>query len=208
MPKTGVKEQTALLRANIDQIAAAFVADEPAAAATRRPCFVLLMGLPAPGKSHVAGLLAPRIDATVVATDTLRRRLFIAPSYSLDESSAVFALAHELARRLLTAGRVVIFDATNLRERDRAPLYAIARAASVPLLILRVIASEAAIRERLGVRAARVSASDASEADWSVYQMMRDRYEEPSREYVTLDTGTDLELEVARAEEAIRLACR
>ena len=207
MPRNGVREQTAYLRASAASLAEAIAAETPAPAAMGRPCLVLLIGLPASGKSHVARLLAERVGAITVASDALRRRLFIAASYTPAETTAVFALAHELARRLLLRGHVVILDATSLQERQRAPLYAIARDASAPLVLIRVVASEAAIKDRLGRRGAGASPIDASDADWSIYQMMRERYEEPTRPYLTIDTSGDLDAELARAVEAIRLAC-
>jgi predicted kinase len=201
--RAGVREQTALLRANVERVAEE-MADEERAAPGGRPCLVVLVGLPAAGKSHFARALAARVGGVAVATDALRRRLFIAPSYAQAESHAVFALARAVARRLLARGHVVIVDATNLRERDRRPLYSLAR--DTALVIVRVVAPETLIRERLGTRAARVSAADASEADWAVYLTMRERYEEPSRPYLTVDTSGDLDAEVGRIEEAIRLA--
>ncbi|TMD58548.1 MAG: ATP-binding protein [Chloroflexi bacterium] len=206
MPRLGVTQQTAVLRANVVEVADSLLAEDslPAPAGVAR--LVLLMGLPASGKSHFAGLLADRVSGVVVATDALRRRLFIAPSYGRAESATVFAVAHALAQRLLERGHVVIVDATNLRESHRAPLYALAKAASAPAILVRVVAPESAIRERLTLRAARSSPADASDADWAIYQLMVERQEEPSRPYLTVDSGGDLQTELARVEEAIRTA--
>ena len=51
---------------------------------------VVLMGYPGVGKSHCARLLAARLGAAQVASDQLRTRLFIAPTYSDEENGAVF----------------------------------------------------------------------------------------------------------------------
>ena len=206
MPRLGVTQQTSVLRANVAGIADSLIAEEGVPASTGPARLVLLMGLPASGKSHFARLLAERVGGVVVATDALRRRLFVAPSYVRSESSLVFAVARALVRRLLLRGHVVIVDATNLRERDRAPLYAEARAAAAPLVIVRIVAPELAIKDRLALRAARTSTADASDADWAIYQMMLRRYQEPSRPYLTIDTSGNLQAELVRIEEAIRLA--
>ena len=205
MPRIGVRQQTALLRANVDALAEEVVREQTAAPAGRA-CLVVLVGLPASGKSHFAALLAERTGAVVVATDALRRRLFIAPSYVREESRTIFALARAVARRLLARGHVAVVDATNLREADRLPLYAVARTERAPLVVVRVVAPEDAIRARLAVRSSRASSRDASDADWDVYQLMLDRYEEPSVPFLTVDTATDLEGGLSRTEEAIRCA--
>src|SRR5438093_9355931 len=164
MPRTGVAEQTAFVRAHVEEIARSLLAEEalPAPAATR--ALVVLIGLPASGKSHFGRLLARRIGGVVVSTDELRRRIFIAPSYVPTESRTIFALAHAVARRLLSAGHAVVFDATNLRERDRRPLYRVAREAGACVVAVRVVAPEVVARERLALRAARGRPDDASEA--------------------------------------------
>src|SRR5438093_2449949 len=155
MPRTGVAEQTAFVRAHVEEIARSLLAEEalPLPAGTR--ALVVLIGLPASGKSHFGGLLARRIGGVVVATDQLRRRIFIAPSYAPTESRTIFALGHAVAQRLLSGGHAVVFDATNLRERDRRPLYRIATESGACLVLVRVVAPEEVVRGRPARRAAR-----------------------------------------------------
>jgi hypothetical protein len=72
--------------------------------------------------------------------------------------------------------------------------------------VVGIVASEDAIRARLAVRSSRVSARDVSEADAAVYAMMRERQQEPTGPYLTVDTDGELERGLERVEEAIRLA--
>jgi predicted kinase len=209
MPRLGVTEQTAFLLRNVEDIARSLLAED----STRRPrpsgcrVIVVLMGLPGVGKSHFGRILAQELDAVVVASDALRRRLFVAPSYGLAETRAVFALAHAVARALLSEGHTVIFDATNLIERDRLPLYALARDAQAGVVLVRVTAAEAVIHARLAGRLAQAPGDDASEADARVYELMRERFEAPARPYLTVDTGADLAPAARRIAEAARAAC-
>ena len=207
MPHLGVTEQTTFVRRNVEEIARAMLEEDTSPAPSGCRVLVVLIGLPGSGKSHLARLLAQRLGAVVVATDQLRRRLFIAPSYVRLETRTVFALAHVLARRLLAERHTVIFDATNLRESDRRPLYALARGTEAGLVLVRAVAAEPTIRERLAGRQSRVSAADASDADVRVYEMMRERFEEPSRPVLVVETGGDLEREIARVSEVVRSAC-
>lgn len=207
MPRLGVTEQTAVVRRNVEEIARSFLAEDRLPEPSGCRALVVLMGLPGSGKSHFGRLLAARLGARVIASDALRRRLFVAPSYARAESQTVFALAHVMARALLADNHTVIFDATNLKERDRRPLYAVARDTGAALVLVRVTAPEQVILARLAGRFARESSADASEADRRVYELMRESYEAPSRPYLTVDAGADLGAEVARATEAVRGAC-
>ncbi len=207
MTRLGVTEQTALVRRNAQEIARSMLAEDRLAAPSGCRALLVVMGLPASGKSHASRILAARLGAVVVATDALRRRLFVVPSYARAESRAVFALGHAMARALLAQRHTVIFDATNLRERDRRPLYALARDTAAGLVLVRVTAPEAVIHARLADRLARVSQLDQSEADRRVYEMMRERYEEPSRPWLAIDGAADLEREIERVAEAVRAAC-
>lgn len=201
--RRGVTEQTRHYAARDAAVAASLLAEQPLPAPAGRPALVALMGLPGAGKSHLGRLLARRLGAVVVASDQLRRRLFVAPAYTPAETRMVFAVAHEMARQLLAAGHVVIFDATNLRERDRRPLYVLAAASGARLLLARVVAPEPEVYARLERRRARGMPEDASDADERVYEAMRERYEEPSRPYVIVDTTADLGAAVGRVGEML-----
>ncbi len=204
MTRMGVAEQTRHYRERVEEVARSLL-DETAQPSQRSPraALVVLIGVPGSGKSHFGRLVAARLAATIVATDVLRRRLFVAPSYRPEETRVVFRVAHAMTRALLADAHAVVFDATNLRERDRRPLYRIADAAKVPLVLARVTASDETAYARLARRRSRAMPDDASEADERVYEMMRGRYEEPSRAHLIVDSTADLDEAVARVAEAI-----
>lgn len=208
MARRGVAEQTRLYRGRAEELATSLLAElalpEPRGRARR--ALVVLIGLPGAGKSHFGRLLVERLGAPLVSTDGIRRRLFVAPSYAREETRTVFAVAQAMARRLLGLGRTTIFDATNLRERDRRPLYALADEAGAAAVLVHLVAPEPAIYGRLAGRRERSSREDASEADERVYEMMRGRYEEPSRPYLVVDTAEELAPAVTRVIKALERA--
>jgi len=172
------------------------------------PALVVLMGYPGVGKSHCARLLAARLGAAHVASDQLRSRLFIAPTYADAENRTIFKCVDGLVDGLLAEGHRVIVDATNLVARYRAASVGAARRRDVPIVFVHVTADEAAIRGRLAQRRAARASDDHSDADERVYEQMRDRpFEPPAEGYLELVNGPDVDANVERIAAEVELAC-
>lgn len=77
----------------------------------------MLAGIPGSGKSHYAKELCRREKADLVATDTIRDRLFGSESKQKN-TYLVFDEAFAEIEQALRLGRNVVFDATNV-SRDR-----------------------------------------------------------------------------------------
>jgi len=136
------------------------------------PSLVVLCGLPGTGKSHFARELTERAPLVWLSSDRTRKLLVACPQYSRREHRRVFAAMHVLTRGYLRDGYSVVFDATNLNEGVRAPLYAVADAVGVDPLIIRFTANRNLIRERMDERAAGVADTALSDAGWEVYSRM------------------------------------
>ena len=156
------------------------------------PALVALCGLPGTGKSYFAAALAHRIPSLILGSDRLRKILVPQPCYTRDEHSRVFIAAHCLIEQLLTEGRRVIFDATNLTERARQPLYDIADRTGAQLLLVHFDAPLPLIRQRLEQRAAGLSADSYSDADWRVYCLLRPGAEPVERSHFKVDSARDI----------------
>ena len=169
---------------------------------SRRPALIMLVGLPGSGKSYLARLLAEPLDADLVQTDALRKAMFREPRYTPREHAAVYGEAHRRLARQLRLGRIVIFDATNLEEKNRKVVYKIADEAGAALVIVRTYAPPEAISQRLAGRLRGVDPLDRSDADWSVYRRLG-RASPISPPHLVVNTTVPLrqavELVVARA---------
>ena len=169
---------------------------------------VVLMGYPGVGKSHCARLLAARLGAAQVASDQLRSRLFIAPSYSVEENATLFACVDGLVDGLLADGHRVIVDATNLLARYRAASVGAARRHAAPIVFVRVTADETEIRARLARRRSARAADDHSDADERVYERMRDHpFEPPAEGYLEIVNGPDLAADIDRIAADVERVC-
>ena len=136
------------------------------------PSLVVLCGLPGTGKSHFARELAARAPFVWLSSDRTRKLLVAHPQYSRREHRRVFAAMHVLTRGYLRDGYSVVFDATNLNEGVRAPLYEAAEAVGVDPLIIRFTAHPDLVRERMAERAEGIADAGQSDADWEVYSRM------------------------------------
>jgi predicted kinase len=159
---------------------------------TERPYLVVLSGLPGTGKSHFANELVKRMPLVVVGSDRSRKALISKPKYTRGEHARVFAACHLLIEDLLSEGYGVIFDATNLTERFRQPLYEMAERTGAGLLIIWFTASREVVRRRLDDRAARRSEDSYSDADWLVYCRLRPGEEAITRPHLVVDSSDDI----------------
>lgn len=157
------------------------------------PALVVMVGPPGTGKSHLVRQVRSRVPAATVQSDEIRRSMIDRPQYTPDENRRVFRVAHDLTERMLRGGESVIFDATNLRERNRRELYEIAERAGARVLVVHVIAPDSVVAERLRTRLLGVDPDDRSEAGWDVYLRMKAEFEEIQRPHLVVDSSREIE---------------
>lgn len=169
---------------------------------TAYPVLILMSGLPGSGKSYLSERLAAELSAAVIESDCVRKALFPQPMYSARESATVHCTCQRTIRWLLSKGIRVIFDATNLVEFQREALYQLAERGGARLLIVRVVAPEEVIRERLARRSA--DAQSTSDADWTIYRRMSKREQTIRRPHLRIDTSEDIDAAVRKVVRVVR----
>ncbi len=169
---------------------------------TAYPVLIMMSGLPGSGKSHLGQRLAEQLPAIVIESDRVRKALFPQPSYSAQESACVHGTCQEIIRRLLRKGMRVIFDATNLVESQREVLYNLADRSGARLIIVRTMAPEGIVRERLEER--RRKDEGGSDADWRIYRRMSRREQRIRRAHLCVDTSGDMDDAVWKVLKAVR----
>ena len=156
------------------------------------PVLIIVSGLPGSGKSYFSRRLAERLPLPIIESDAMRQLLYPSPSYSQAESERLFRACHALIDELLRKGISVIFDATNLIERNREELYRIADSAEAKLIIVRLEAPPELVRQRMARRQTGIDPDDKSEADWQVYKKMSITAERIRRNHFAVDTSKDI----------------
>lgn len=177
----------------------------PEIGTTAYPVLIMMSGLPGSGKSYLSQQLAEQLPAVVIESDRVRKALFPQPDYSAQESAIVHRTCQEVIQRLLKKGVRVVFDATNLVEFQRELLYSLAEHSGAHLLIVRTVAPEQVIKERLEERKAK--GEGASDADWRVYRRMSKSEQKIRRTHLCIDTSHDIDKAVQKVVRAVR-RCR
>jgi uncharacterized protein len=149
----------------------------------RRPCLVLVGGLPGTGKSALAAGLSEAAGLSWVRADAVRKQLagidpltharsgvdegLYSPAWTDQTYAACLARAGEICE----AGGRALVDATFLEHHRRERFVAAAIAWGVPTLLLLTSAPPELVRSRLASRD-----DDPSDATWTIYEAARDRW--------------------------------
>jgi len=166
---------------------------------------VLVCGLPGTGKSTVAERIAELLSAGLLRTDVVRKELFPEPTYAAAESEAVYDELFERARDRLVAGEHVVLDATFRRRERRDRAAAVAAETDTELRLVRVTCEESVVRER--IRQRQRHEDDESDADFSVYNQLKEEFEPIERDdHVVIDNSGTLSATLDAVDEAFRAA--
>jgi len=164
------------------------------------PLLVVISGLMGTGKTTLAAALAPRLAATALSSDVVRKELAgVPPGERRTEAwgEGIYGEAStrrtydDLCRRAgerLRAGQLVILDASFRRAAWRAQAREAARAAGAPFLLIETVCDESIIRERLAGRE-----SGPSDGRLELLEQQRAESEAPveiaDRERLEIDTS-------------------
>ncbi|MGH1478056.1 MAG: AAA family ATPase [Geminicoccales bacterium] len=147
----------------------------------------IVCGLPGAGKTVVARLVSTMRGAALLRSDVLRKDVLITPTYTDDEKQAVYGEMFKRARCSLLKGRDVVLDAAFNKETNRKKAASLAKALEADFEIVEVTSSEETIRDRLRHRE-----GDESEADWQVYQLLKQRFERIDEPHIIVTNDGDL----------------
>ena len=175
------------------------------------PALVVLSGLPATGKSTVAGSLAGRIGAAYLSSDIVRKQLagldprarggeeLHAGLYAPEMTERTYAELRRRAGAHLALGRPVVLDAMHGRAAEREAARALAAEHGVPHLVAELCLDDDVARARITGREG--DPLRTSDATWEVYAAQQGRFEA-----VTAEEGPHVVLDAADAPGALARA--
>ncbi|MFO7867150.1 MAG: AAA family ATPase [Candidatus Aminicenantes bacterium] len=147
---------------------------------------IIMSGLPGTGKTSVAGELAGHLGAARLTTDELRRKIDKHPDYSKKHKRSVYAALMEEAAKKLEQGEPVILDGTFFKRDMRRRAGELARKHDESFFLVEVTCPEEVVKKRIEKRYQ--AGADASEADYKVYKIMGNQFEEIEHPDYVVDT--------------------
>lgn len=161
---------------------------------------IVILGLPGTGKTTLAMALSARTGARHLNTDRVRTRLGLRGQYDETTKAHVYDELLREARNTLCQGVPVVLDGTFYRQAFRDRIAGLAHETGADLKWIELRARPETVRQRVS------GERPYSEADFSVYQKIREAYEPLEGERLTLDSDRQtLEAMLTRACEYIAL---
>jgi aminoglycoside phosphotransferase family enzyme/predicted kinase len=183
-------------------------------APSRKPCLILVGGLPGTGKSTLANGLAQHAGFRVIRSDVVRKDLagvgeeecrseFGQGIYTAEWTRRTYVECLRRAEELLFHGERVLVDANFREENQRRMFLDSAIRWGVPTVFLLCETEPELVRTRLAKRS-----GDASDADWSVYENAVETWEElgpvTRSRLQCIDTGEALVLTLRNTLSVLR----
>jgi uncharacterized protein len=181
----------------------------------RRPCLLLVGGLPGTGKSTLAAELAARSGFELIRSDLVRKELadklvtsdasatFEQGIYTPEWTERTYAECLRRAEKHLFEGRRVVVDASFRQDAPRRQFLEAADHWGVPTMLWVCQAETEVVRQRIAARR-----GDVSDADWSIHQQAASRWEpagpRAERALTTIDTTAGQESTWPQAQAALR----
>lgn len=144
---------------------------------------ILVRGLPGTGKTFFSEKFSASIGAVHISSDRVRDELLLRGHYHEDAKARVYEEMCRRAAQVLAEKRSCLLDATFSKQPRIHAAHQLAVSAKVPFFVIEMTADEALIRRRVHKKRA------YSEADFDVYQKIREAYDAVPGKHLQLNSS-------------------
>ena len=155
-------------------------------------------GLPGTGKTTVAKIIAKKLDASVISTDYIRKKMFENPTYRNWEKSLIYKMMYLLAEHL-SKTETCILDAVFTKEQHRNIAKEIARRNKVPIHFVEFVCDGDVIFKRISGKR-----KGFSDADYQIYEKLKKEFEPMKFNHIIVDTTHGMEQAAVVLEEELK----
>jgi len=160
---------------------------------------IMVMGLPGSGKSFFARRLSDCLGATYIGSDELRKEMGLMGEYQLAFKQLVYDAMFEKAKEVIQNHGNAVLDSTFFLQEIRDKAKQLADKYGAELIPILVEAEESIIGERLS------QPRDDSEADFQVYQQIKEAFEPIEGFYLSiLSTNDNIDKIISQALRYIK----
>ena len=161
---------------------------------------IIICGYPGVGKTTVANERAPYSDddTVVLSGDKIRKELIDKPNYTDEEKGLVYNVLLLISKYLHNAGINCILDATFNSQKSRENVKEELDTGTDQYKIIECICPEDLIISRIQKRK-----NNYSDADLSIYRMIKEVYEPVKEEHITIDTSISLKKIIPKVAKKI-----
>lgn len=160
---------------------------------------ILICGYPGVGKTTLANELGPLINAVILSTDKIRKDLIDKPNYSEEEKKLIYNILLLIAKYLHNSGINCILDATFNNQKAIEDIKKGLNLTDDQFKIVECICPEELIISRIHNRK-----MGYSDADVSIYRMIKENYEPIQEKHIIVDTSQSLKKIVAEVANRIK----
>ncbi len=160
---------------------------------------ILICGYPGVGKTTLANEIGPLINAVILSTDKIRKELIDKPNYSEEEKKIIYNILLLIAKYLHNSGINCILDATFNNQKAIEDIKKGLNLTDDQFKIVECICPEELIISRIQNRK-----MGYSDADVSIYRMIKENYEPIQEKHIIVDTSQSLKKIVAEVANRIK----
>lgn len=155
-------------------------------------------GLPGTGKTTVAKAIAKKLNAIVISTDYIRKRVFENPTYQDWEKEVVYKVMYLLGEHL-SKTQACILDAVFTKEQHRDAVREVAKRNKIPVYFVEFVCDEQIIFKRIANKKRILS-----DADYQIYLKLKEEYEPIKFNHIIIDTTSGTEVAVRDLEKELK----